>query len=162
MRVIKKGEAVIGSTAGIILGVVSVALLIYFFVSLYLFQQFDPIKETAESYRQGLTEAIELADKGKTPDFGLWMEGAHTDFYLVYFGEKISFESEGESFVFNKNFIDNNVCICYKVKDENICSVCKSLNYPAIYEGEEGNWVINEGDDVQIKKEGENYVFSKV
>jgi hypothetical protein len=108
------------------------------------------------------------------------------DFFLVYFGDALEvdfykkflvlyslpisripvyYEKIDKDLSFNAfRYGSNKICICYIREGETFCDHCENLKYPASFEGGDSaddTWIVGPGVLVNIKKEGEKYVFSK-
>ncbi|MFZ5955633.1 MAG: hypothetical protein ACOYT4_04355 [Nanoarchaeota archaeon] len=163
MKKIKKAEIVGNTTIEFLIAAAGIFLLL-----LLLFKiigSYDKMDKTGQSYFNTLKNQMKVADSGKIGEFLIW---ENENFYLVYFGKNsmvwgLDKDEKKISFFLN-NPGANKLCICYlrekegEIKD--YCHYCESLKYPAKYAGfENENFVIRQGETVQIKREDDKYIF---
>lgn len=168
----KRGNMVTENAIGLILAVAVTFVLIFLMISLFS-PTFNKGKEGAESYFDSLEDAIVEADKyGASSFFMLDMEDEGMEFYLVYFGEAISFAEKDkdrskawllteEDRVFVRSYGDESLCICYWQGENVLCNDCMNLDGLVNMVGGVAPWVVREGEHVKIKKNGGDYVFSR-
>jgi hypothetical protein len=147
----KKGEMMSKELFDIVLAGVVVVLLIVLLFAL-IAPSFNRTEKTAESYFDSFLDAVAVADKGGTGSFSMWQKGEGVDFFLAYFGDKISFTDDRNSFD-SVGINKNKACICYKEKEMK-CTHCVNLKYP-VRLGDNEEYVefsFKVGDKIEIAK----------
>lgn len=163
----KKGMELTDTVIGLIVAVVIVAVLVVL-VARLIDPGYSERDAVAEAYFERLVESVkdgegEVLMLGRDESFR---------FYLVYFGGLGSWTTnvdKGEQEFLPKNVGKNVVCVCYDKLDTVYCRYCEDLDFPAVsssfdgvqIKGSIGPWVIQDGNRVEIKKDGERYVFFK-
>lgn len=165
----KSGKVLVGSIAGIIIGVVVLVSLGGEFNKLYA-STVNKGDAGAENYFGNLMKQIAIADNGGVGDFLLWqknMKDEKKEFFLIYFGDKYRFSTNNQR-TFLATGRRNKLCVCYWDGKEGSCGACKDLNYPAKYKASKngdwkaGSWAIATGEEVTIKKVGGEYEFVNI
>jgi|SRR3989344_1481010 len=143
-----------------IVGALVLGGLIYLLVHLFT-PSYDPLKETSKSYFDSLIEQIKFSEGG-VGKLSLLNLGGDVNYYVVYFGEKATVSGGLKGF-FSSGNNKNRICICYE-NSEGVgkCNSCSNLKSSATYNGAEDSWYFSSRDVVEIKKEGDKYVFKKI
>lgn len=124
----KKAELTTNEILELILaiaGIAIVAILLYNLIA----PTFNSEEKTAEAYFDTFKKAIQTAEKGGTGVFEIWQPESETNFYMVYFGTRISYEKDDLTFFSLGNNI-NHFCLCYSNEKEVSCNYCENLPYP--------------------------------
>lgn len=158
----KKAEMTIDISVQVILGVMATVILIILVVGLFS-PVFSPGDSIAKSYFERFEEEIENVDEGREASFYIVEDGKEEiEISLVYFADKLSLELGGTVF-WKKEGVENSFCVCYEREEVASCKYCGDLDLPArlfdlgknSYSAE--NWIVSEGQRVEIKKDGGKY-----
>jgi len=166
---------------GLVAAGIVVIVLIAIFVSVF-FPNINKATETGKSYINTLKGEIKIADSGGVGNFEMINLPESVEYtaetyyfperkvksfeaYLIYFGDRIGYNVKGHTFL-APNFKDNLLCVCVWSKETSASckeEQCINLDSPAVFKDSNGaDWVIFEGDEVNISKQGGKYVFEEV
>jgi hypothetical protein len=137
-------ELALGAAAVFVL-----AILLYGLIA----PNFDKVDKSAEGYFDAFVEEVGVVKNGGVGRFSIWQleEKSDVKFYLVYFGEGVSYENKFYSFGDN----NNHVCVCYD-DEETKCNYCMDLEKPALMDGR-AKWGVGVGEKLSIEDKGEFY-----
>lgn len=148
----KNGELTTTEIVEIVLSAACVLVLVWLLYSL-IAPSFSREEEVAKSYFSFFNDAIGVADKSGVGNFSVWQKETSAMYYLVYFGDKISYRLT-DSLIFQsvgKN--KNHFCVCYVKKDKSNCVSCEDLNYPVRLNGNDVvPFAIESKHDIGINK----------
>lgn len=148
---------------GLLISALAVVLLILGVGSVILFfnSGYDEGKESAEAYLEDIVLELQATEQGYNGTFSFWAPETvdESEYYLVYFGSKLSISDLDEEFIYRKSAKENNLCVCYTEDDYIACTECESLNFPALLGGKD-SWAHTGREKLLIKFDGSNYVFS--
>jgi hypothetical protein len=125
---LKKAELTTNEILELVLavaGITIVAILLYNLIA----PSFNSEDKTAESYFNSFKQSIQTAEKGGTGVFEIWQPEETINFYLIYFGTKISYKKDNLEFFSLGNNV-NHVCLCYSNGEKVSCNYCENLPYP--------------------------------
>lgn len=150
MRINKKAKLTTNEIMELLLaaaGIIIVTFLLYRLIA----PGFNIEDEIAESYFDSFEKAIETADKGGTGVFSIWQPEKDTNYFLIYFGTKISYEKDDLEF-FSISANSNKVCICYLKKQETSCDHCENLEYPLKKDEDFNQFQLKFNEEIKIIK----------
>jgi hypothetical protein len=159
----KRGELIIDNVVEMMLAAGVVFLLVVLFVKLFS-PTYDVRDDVAKSYFDSFKIAIDEANSfGKSSFFILNDGESKTEFYLVYFGERVNFLRNDREFIHTKKG-ENDICVCYLREDFVVCDHCMDLGKRVEYVSVDNSkniveWVMDEGSRVDIVNSEVDYVF---
>lgn len=146
----KAAKLIINETLELILAVAGIAIVVILLYNL-IAPSFDSEDKTAEAYFNSFKQAIQTAEKGGTGVFEIWQPESTTNFYLIYFGTKVSYKKDNQEFFsLEKNI--NHACLCYSNEKEISCNYCENLPYPLKKEEQDNSFHIGANENINIIK----------
>lgn len=151
----KRGGLLDEESVKVIIAVAIFASMIYLMVSL-----FAPVFSEADAVAEAYFDVLETAIKDAPSSFFIIDNGKEDlDFYLVYFGEAVSFEK----FLYKKNRGERGLCVCSEDDDNVVCRHCVDVGLRVRLDGQVlENWVVGEGKRLRVMKSGEVLDFVRV
>lgn len=172
MQVGKRGE-VSEEVVNLIIAVAGGIALFFLMITLWA-GGYDRVDEIRVSYFEMLEGAIEVADSGGEGEFYMVdlseVKGDRVEFYLVYFGESFTYGYSDvvyeDAYAGLKKKFDrepvgvNALCVCSRINEEkSFCRDCLNLDYAAVYNGRDKEWVFEQDNRLVVKRLGDKYVF---
>tara|TARA_Y100000310_G_scaffold286519_1_gene310777 strand:- start:6488 stop:6976 length:489 start_codon:yes stop_codon:yes gene_type:complete len=149
----KRAELTTEEIIKLILSIAGVFLIILLLYNL-IAPTFDKEDETARSYFKNLKKQIKIADSGGIGEFFMWSIEEKTKYYLVYFGEKISFSDKvggkEKTFIYGGDR-EKGICVCSSLEKGFVnCNYCVDLDFP-----------VNEMTSEVLGESGHKFFISK-
>ena len=153
----KRGELTTQEILEIILAAGAVFVMAFLLFRL-IDPNFDETTETAEGYFDTFLKEVGVADSGGVGVFSMWQPEEKVNYYLVYFGSGRRVSKRDIDFLASGTSGDNKFCLCLLEDEDVICDKCGDLSHPISYD----ELVVGNQEKIQIKKEGDVYVVTKV
>ncbi|MCK4997338.1 hypothetical protein KAS08_03460 [Candidatus Pacearchaeota archaeon] len=163
---VKKGSLETNEMIGLIIGVaVFIILIMVFKGAIFSSLGSGNVEESSDAYFKTFEKEVAKANEGNIGEFIMWQrmdDKGERDVFLIYFGDKYTFNIGDRRFVSMNN--KNSICVCFWDGEEDACKKenCASFDRPVNYDGDYGQWAISTGDKIHIIREEEEYKISKV